>query len=266
MTIKTACPSCRRAYGLADSQESKRVRCKDCGESFVVRAAPEVEGGAAEEEDGREGLSPPGPRKGRRVLLFALLGGALLLLAGGGVAAVLLLLRGPRGNQATPENFAKLKSGMSESEVHSILGPPTEIDDSARRAVGGNLPREMFAETHVWRNGNYAIKALMNGGHASRVWAEDKPPSEKVTEEDFKKLALKMPERRVLELLGPPSDEATSSLGGHGQSGSRPGRPAKTVIWANGLNKIVVYFDGRHEVMRATARLGDKELSLDPPG
>src|ERR1700722_18648387 len=40
MPINAACPTCNKPYVLADSQLSKRVRCRHCDDTFVVSATP----------------------------------------------------------------------------------------------------------------------------------------------------------------------------------------------------------------------------------
>jgi DNA-directed RNA polymerase subunit RPC12/RpoP len=52
MSITTNCPNCEREYKLADTQEGKTVRCKDCGEKFVVEA-PRRPRAEDEEDDHR---------------------------------------------------------------------------------------------------------------------------------------------------------------------------------------------------------------------
>jgi hypothetical protein len=128
MPIATNCPHCDRAYKLADTTAGKNVRCKDCGEPFVVaaagappkrqlpprttRAAPEPAGEeiqdvvAADEDEIADEVErpvrqakalkrPAKPRKkgGRSVVLLLVLGGgalALLMLCVGGAGALYL--------------------------------------------------------------------------------------------------------------------------------------------------------------------------------
>jgi hypothetical protein len=62
------------------------------------------------------------PARGSLLWLWLLLGGiGLALLVG--VLVLVLVLTG--GNKVTPENFAKLRGGMTENEVTQILGAPT---------------------------------------------------------------------------------------------------------------------------------------------
>ncbi len=131
MPIRTTCPSCRTVYSLADHLAGKTVRCKNCQEAIVVRAAnPSAEtassggsSGAREKIQARPQLkrppvaeaeepprsrrnrddeddSPP-IRRGNRGLLIGLIvgGGGLVLLLGGGVLVVVLLLAGSSGNK-----------------------------------------------------------------------------------------------------------------------------------------------------------------------
>jgi hypothetical protein len=47
MAIRACCSSCGKAYSLADTLEGKKVRCKECGESFeVAEETPEKPRGA----------------------------------------------------------------------------------------------------------------------------------------------------------------------------------------------------------------------------
>src|SRR5262245_6207462 len=101
MPITTFCPACKREYLLADAQLGKRVRCKDCNESFYAdekregrRAAPEMIAPADDTErpvrrrrpaqdDGADERPPRRRRNaasGRGLLIGLLLGGAVLLI------------------------------------------------------------------------------------------------------------------------------------------------------------------------------------------
>ncbi len=39
MTISVTCPECESLFNLSDALEGKKVRCKKCGETIVVRRA-----------------------------------------------------------------------------------------------------------------------------------------------------------------------------------------------------------------------------------
>ncbi len=62
MPIETQCPTCEKPYVLADNQAGKRVKCRHCADSFVVRGAP----GADSEADDRSTKDAPSARSESR--------------------------------------------------------------------------------------------------------------------------------------------------------------------------------------------------------
>jgi hypothetical protein len=116
MTIRVACPGCRKEYNLAPDLVGKRVRCKACQTSFPVpgnatangggdeapgrAAAVQAAPGAAQRpvrqeildvEPAEDDDAPPRPAKSN-TLLFVLIGGAVaVLLLCGGVITVLVV-------------------------------------------------------------------------------------------------------------------------------------------------------------------------------
>lgn len=62
MPIETRCPGCRARYTLPEGLEGKRVRCKQCEESFLVRAAGAARAAEADDEDEREDRYTEGRR------------------------------------------------------------------------------------------------------------------------------------------------------------------------------------------------------------
>jgi hypothetical protein len=190
MAIETHCPHCLQTYTLADSQQGKRVRCRNCSEGFVVGAPapaaprdrvarrPPRRDAAPDDYDDRdyeddrprgrrdeddyddreyEHDRPAAPRKGGIPLWVWLAGGgglALLVLVVGVV--VILLASGAVGNKVTAENYQKLKMGMSEAEVRAILGNPSESADAG--AFLGRAPRGLGSmRVLVWKSGRSAI-------------------------------------------------------------------------------------------------------------
>ncbi len=130
MSITTNCPHCEREYKLADMQDGKTVRCKDCGEKFVVEAPrrPRAEDeeddprprrrsararDEEEEERPRRRSSPDRdedeeerprrrPAKKGGVPLWAWLagGGGLLVVVVGVVVLVIVLRKGDKGSDS----------------------------------------------------------------------------------------------------------------------------------------------------------------------
>jgi hypothetical protein len=85
------------------------------------------------------------------------------------LVVVFISLRGPTGNTVTKDHFARLKSGMTESQVRSILGTPTAVEDSAatNRALGTRVPPELARlqlKQLIWKHGDdYIIVPFMGG-------------------------------------------------------------------------------------------------------
>jgi hypothetical protein len=91
---------------------------------------------------------------GSRLWVWLLLGGMAVLITGGVTVILLVALNQSR---ATPENFAKVKRGMSESEVTRILGTPD-------LKVGlGNI------KTLAWRNGGNVYQVLIQDGQVAHM-------------------------------------------------------------------------------------------------
>src|SRR5205807_2363206 len=110
------------------------------------------------------------PRRRRGIPGWVWLAGAggLLLVVVAVVVAILFGTGTLGPNRVTPENFAKLHTGMAESEVLALLGRPTRVDDSQRklaeemaRAVGGPFGQKVdinetnYLRTLIWeKEGN----------------------------------------------------------------------------------------------------------------
>ena len=73
-------------------------------------------------------------------------------------AAVLLLAA---CTKVTQENFAKIREGMSEQEVHAILGSPTESSTKTVLGISGTSSR--------WVSGDTSITIRFVNGKAERI-------------------------------------------------------------------------------------------------
>jgi hypothetical protein len=105
------------------------------------------------------------------VWVWFVAGGAVLLLVGIGVGAFLLF----GTNKLTAENFAKIKKGMSESEVRDTLGSPSETYNSGQTVRekndwGGNrFNGASFEVPPGWKvlywkkSGHEAVVVLVDG-------------------------------------------------------------------------------------------------------
>jgi hypothetical protein len=79
------------------------------------------------------------------------------------VALVLCLCLTACGTRITKENYEKIKTGMTEAEVHNILGNPT--DSFSMNAGGfGGMNINMDMKTEGWRHGNTMIWINFSGG------------------------------------------------------------------------------------------------------
>ncbi|HWA37841.1 MAG TPA: outer membrane protein assembly factor BamE [Burkholderiales bacterium] len=81
------------------------------------------------------------------------------------IAATLLLLL-VACSKVTPENFARIQNGMTESEVTAILGSPTESTSREVLGITGTASR--------WVSGDTAITIRFVGGKVATK-ALDKP-------------------------------------------------------------------------------------------
>ncbi len=183
MPIKVTCDNCDREYNLADDTAGKRLKCKACGDAFTVPggSASGVRTGrpgarrraAAREEDDR----PSRREKPRRS------GGLVWWLVGGGVAVVLLLVLVGGGvllfvlfapTKATPENFARIRSGMTEKDVRDIMGPPADglsMNNPFTKMAGLNVPN---VKELVWHGrGNTEFVVLFQDGKVIEAIGSD---------------------------------------------------------------------------------------------
>jgi predicted Zn finger-like uncharacterized protein len=183
MPIQIHCPACSQSYTLADSQAGKRVRCKSCSETFLVPASEQICDVVAVEEvvpqrrrdfDDEYDYRPrrrPVRSQGVPAWVWIVIGGAAFLLLAGGVVAIVLTVG---GNKVTQENYNKLRDGMTEAEVRSILGRPTEETDPTtalgRHAMGSKNPLAAFqgflpsAKVLVWKSGKNTIMVILING------------------------------------------------------------------------------------------------------
>src|SRR5262245_35788833 len=116
MAIQVTCPNCNQTHSLADALAGKTIKCVQCGRPVVAPAATPPPPAA--------GTTAPPPRSRLHWWLVAAAGSLCLLCLGcGGVGALLVFLLWP-ASKATPENFAKLKHGMTEKDLTALLGPP----------------------------------------------------------------------------------------------------------------------------------------------
>lgn len=60
-----------------------------------------------------------------------------------------LLLTLAACSKATPENYAKLQSGMNRDQVHAVLGTPDEVTGSG---IG-----ELTTEGETWKGSTHTI-------------------------------------------------------------------------------------------------------------
>jgi hypothetical protein len=118
MSFAINCPNCDARCNAPDEAEGKRIKCKKCGEAFVVRSGGRGEDSSRkssrsrreiddDEDDDRPRRSrrnedaPSRPRRNKKssnqkkagpiVLLLVLIGGGAILLIGGGIAAAVWL-------------------------------------------------------------------------------------------------------------------------------------------------------------------------------
>jgi hypothetical protein len=203
MAIKCACPNCDRIYTLADTMTGKTIRCKECEKTFTVADVDEgvmsadnarrnssASVGAGSAHLGRDDDEGDRPRRrskdrdeddqeeGRRkkkqngAPVGLIIGGIVGLLAViAGVVVLIVLLAG--GGKLTSENIAKLKEGMTESEVIALIGSPTQtIDPQAPGPLAGRPPSN--ARDMVWTNQkDITVTVSFENGKVSRLLVLD---------------------------------------------------------------------------------------------
>src|SRR5262245_9016270 len=144
MPMQFACPQCGKLYQVPDSYAGRHIDCRACGSVFeaalpVATAVPIED--APREERGDSAESYPSPPRGRGAgvrgrsrggmsqgLFWGLIGGGV------GVAVLLVLIIvvvivQSGGGRANPQNFQRVRQGMTEQEVIAIMGPPTRRID-----------------------------------------------------------------------------------------------------------------------------------------
>lgn len=169
MAIKTLCPHCSQSYSLADAQLGKKVRCKSCGEPFLVEdEAPRKAPARVRDDDADDRRRP---REVRRksggipvwVWIVGGIGAAVLLLgcAGGGLI-IWIASSGSLGNKLTEENYKKIKIGMTPAEVKSILGEPNQDINATQQLKQMGADPSTGHRLMVWKNGNNQIVLTFN--------------------------------------------------------------------------------------------------------
>ena len=66
-------------------------------------------------------------------------------------------------SKVTQENFAKVKEGMSEKEVHEILGKPTESSTTSVLGISGTSSKWISGDTAIsirFVNGQVALASF----------------------------------------------------------------------------------------------------------
>jgi outer membrane protein assembly factor BamE (lipoprotein component of BamABCDE complex) len=205
MAIKCACPNCDRSYTLADNMSGKTIRCKDCEKTFTVEDADEgvmsaddvrrkrtasvasgsSRGGHDDDEDDKprrrsknrdeedEDEGPPKKKKKQSGAPVGLIigGGIGLLAIIAGVVVLIVLLAG--GGSLTAANIAKLKEGMTESEVIALIGSPTQTIDIG--ALGGLLGAPVGnGKELVWTNQkDLTVNVSFENGKAKHIISLD---------------------------------------------------------------------------------------------
>ncbi|MGH8530819.1 MAG: hypothetical protein ACRETN_13420 [Nevskiales bacterium] len=71
-------------------------------------------------------------------------------------ALSVVLLLAACGSKVTPENYEKIRNKMSQDEVYSILGKPTEVSSAGI----GNLS----ASNEVWKGKTHTITVTFGNG------------------------------------------------------------------------------------------------------
>jgi hypothetical protein len=172
MPIQTTCPHCDKDYSLPDTAAGKTFRCKGCGQNF---AAPAARSGVKTSRAGAprkkvadaEAVAQKPARKGGALFWVLGLGAAAVLFLGcAGVGVVAAVFLWP--SKATPENFARVKAGMSEKDVTDLMGPPAQgasLNGNGFAAFAGlSLPN---ARTLVWKNGSGQFAVTFVDGKAA---------------------------------------------------------------------------------------------------
>lgn len=66
-----------------------------------------------------------------------------------GIALSLVLLLAACGSKITPENYDKIKNGMTKDEVYSIIGAPTDVSSAGIGAL--------TASSEAWKSDEHTI-------------------------------------------------------------------------------------------------------------
>jgi hypothetical protein len=167
----------------------------------------------------------------------------------------------------TVENFARVKTGMSEVEVQAILGKPSRVGDFNQLAKlfpdVGDQPGKMNMRVLVWQKGKNQITLTFIDDKLAMTAAlfpnARGGPADSVTEENFKKLKHGMTQRELLQLLGRPSFVYAAGVFLDGQGGG-----GTQLLWKKGRDSIDVRLDETGLVL-ATGAFNGKVLVLDAP-
>jgi predicted Zn finger-like uncharacterized protein len=207
MPIKTRCPGCRKEYTLSDALAGKRVRCKKCSETFLVRAPAPVAQDEVDEE--------PEPVRPRRAA------------------------RRRAGDESDQGRLPARSRGRKweEEEEQQDEGYEDESEEEERprrrprpKSGGGGMPVwgwvtiGVVALVLLLGGTTFLIVHLVGGGGGNS----------KVNTRNFAKIQAGMSEQQVRDILGSPSDSNDTDIN------------AKTMTWENGEYKIrIIFRDGK---------------------
>jgi hypothetical protein len=285
MPIKASCSNCDRIYNLADAMAGKTLKCKECGEPLVVPggavagrgvrpdrsaepARPTRTGSGRSHADVPDEEDRPARRrrKNRRQgsgMVWWLVGGVaallLLMVVGGGVVALIMFWP----TKATPENFARVRAGMTEAQVIDIMGSPSEhlsLNNGFAQLAGLNMPN---VKGMVWRGrrGDEFVVQFIDGKVIAAIGTTRgkgtvqvfgntgdpfgglgdlnniKPPANisnppvnndpnGLNFDDFSRGRVGMSEAEVIGIVGLPADRSTNTI-------TNPAQPALRIVVSN---------------------------------
>jgi hypothetical protein len=197
----------------------------------------------------------------------------------------------PPGGQAAPEpvsgrltleNYARIKSGMTEPELRALLGKPVQVLNvnlpenpfvPAPRegaAAGGRPPARKVGAAGlrflIWKRGQSEARLGLSDGVlilASATFRPDRAGlaagARNVTQENFNRLRYGLPEAEVRRIIGPP---AYAKLAGISEKEVVGGAVLR---WRKGKDVIAATFaNGR--LTYAAGTFGGKTRTVEAPG
>jgi hypothetical protein len=213
MTIKTRCPGCKKDYTLSDALAGKRVRCKQCTETFLVRAP----GPPPNVVDEMEEAPPPRARRRRD----------------DGFREEEPVRRRGGGFREQEPARPRARRPVMDEEAEDEYPQDDDYAGEGERPRRRPRPVRRGMPPWVWIAGGSVLGLLLIAGVVIGLVFLIGGGS-KLSESNVAKVKIGMTEQEVVKIMGKPTEENPSDLN------------TKQLVWSDGKSYLrIVVIDGK---------------------